>query len=322
MKFLSNTYFLLIALLVFAFIDLVSGSINIFDSNTDVSTLILELRLPRVLTGFATGGALSLCGLILQIIFRNPLAGPYVLGISGAASLFAAIGIMSSGLLSGIFYQLGIGVFSILGALVGIVIILIALQITSHTTIILLIGILLSQLYSAIQSILSYISSEHSLKIYVIWTMGSIQNTDLWQSIILLIISIAGLILILPFTRSLMGYITGDVNAQILGININRMKKQLVLMVAIIVGIFTAYCGPIALVGMSIPVLVRILHKSASVYQWIIHTFLLGGLSVILTDVINQIFFNGSLPLNVLISIWGVPLMIWILIKQIKWVFI
>jgi iron complex transport system permease protein len=122
----------------------------------------------------------------------------------------------------------------------------------------------------------------------------------------------------LRYTKALSIYITGDESAKVMGIDIEKIKKNLIIISAVLIGIITAYCGPIAFVGMSIPILVRILNKNANIYQWIQHTFLYGSISIILTDLINQWLFNGSMPLNVLISIWGVPLLIWLLIKQMK----
>lgn len=320
MKYLLNTYFLIFLLFSLLLLDIVLGSIDLFDLNTDVYTVLVQLRLPRVLTAAAVGSILSISGLVLQILFRNPLAGPYVLGISSAASLFAAIGIMGAEWLaiSGIMYTIQLNVLAIIGAIVGLLIILIILRITTHITVILLAGIMLSQLYGSIQSILSYLSNEHAVKTYAIWTMGSIQNTSIYSSSVLMVMGILMLISVLMYTRSLMIYITGEEAAQVMGINIQNLKTRLIIIVAIMVGLVTAYCGPIALVGMSIPVLVRIMIKSADVYKWITHSFLLGAIAVVLTDVINQIAFDGAVPINILISMWGVPLMIWILLRYLR----
>lgn len=322
MKYLFNTYVLFFLLISFSALDLLVGSINIFDEQADVYTLLVQLRLPKALTAISAGSILSISGLVLQILFRNPLAGPYVLGISSAASLFTAIGMMGAQWLaiSGILYNVQLSFFSVIGAMFGLVIILMILQITSQITVILLIGLMLSQLYGAIQSILSYLSNEYALKTYILWTMGSIQNTNIYQALTLVILGFLSLVWILRYTKALMIYITGDESARVMGINVKKLKVRLIIIVAIMVGIITAYCGPVALVGMSIPIFVRIMSKNANMWQWIIHSFLLGGIAVVFTDVINQIFFNGSVPLNILISMWGVPLMIWILLKQFKWI--
>lgn len=319
MKIFTNTYFLVVLLIILALIDIMTGTISIWSKETDVYTILMELRIPKMLTAIATGGALSIGGLVLQILFRNPLAGPYVLGISSASSLFASIGIMGTGLLgAGIWYHLSLNAFSIIGALLGLLVILLILRMTSQITVILLIGLMLSQLYAAIQSILSYLSTEHSLKIYTIWTMGSIQNTDIFQSLILFLTSVTGILWILKYTKALMVYMTGEETARVMGVSIHKMRRRLITGIAIIVGIITAYCGPIALVGMSIPIFVRILCGDANVMKWMIQSYLYGGIFLLLTDVMNQVLFNGSLPLNILISMWGVPLMIWILLRQMK----
>lgn len=310
-----NTHILLVILVLLSIIDLSVGTINIFDSNVDLNTLLFEIRLPKTLTAIAAGGMISLCGLVLQMLFRNPLAGPYVLGISSAASLFTAIGIMSVGAVGfSWIYDVQLSVFSIIGAMLGLLLILLTLRITSNVSVVLIIGLMLSQLYGSIMSILSYLSSAQALKVYTIWTMGNIQSTNLSQSIFLFILGIIFLVSLLRFTRFFMLYITGDEVAQVMGLSVKKNKNMLIVMVGIVVGVITAFCGPIAFVGMCIPIVVRILHNNANVRLWTMHSFIYGAVSVILTDVINQIFFNGSVPLNVLISMWGVPLIVWILI--------
>ncbi len=321
MKYLTNTYLLIFLLILLLIVDLLLGTINIFDTHINVYSLLIQLRIPRVLTAMSVGSILSMSGLVLQILFRNSLAGPYVLGISGAASLFAAIATMGTGMFVGynILYNMELSIFSIIGALMGLVIILMILRVTSQITVILIVGLMLSQLYAAVQSILSYLSNEHALKIYTLWTMGSIQNTNIYHALGLVVLGFIGMIGILRYTKKLMVYIVGDEFAQVMGIDIKKLKRQLIVIVAMMVGIITAYCGPIALVGMSIPILVRIISDKADIQRWIIHSCLLGGISVLLTDVVNQILFNGSMPLNILISMWGVPLMIWLLVRQMKW---
>ncbi|GAB4200650.1 MAG: iron ABC transporter permease [Bacteroidia bacterium] len=318
-----NIFFLSVLLIILAVLDLLVGTVNILENDEDVYTVLTELRIPKTLTAIAVGSTLSLCGLVLQILFRNPLAGPYVLGISSAASLFVAIGMMGMGI-SGVevLRRLGMNMFAVTGALTGILIILLVLRITSQMTIILLVGLMLSQLYGAVQSVLSYMSNNQALKIYTLWTMGSIQNTDMVQSLLMICMSVVGLFWILRHTRGLIIYLTGDDNAVVMGIDVKNMKRYMIVLTALMVGVITAYCGPIAFVGMSIPILVRILNKNADVYCWIMHTYLYGAVFVLATDILNQIVFSGSVPLNILISLWGVPLMIWILVKQMKWVMV
>ena len=320
-KWFVNTYFILFLLLLFSAMDVFVGSISLFENTYSVNTILLEIRVPKTLTAVASGGILALCGLVLQIIFRNPLAGPYILGISSAASLFTAIGMMSIGVFYSEFWsQFQTTTLSVIGAFVGLLIILLVLKITEQITVILLVGLLLSQLYSAILGILSYLSTEQSLKLYTLWTMGSIQNTTLYQALFLVIVSGLALLIMLRYIKFFMSYLVGDELPQLMGMKSSKLKKQLLVIVAVLVGIVTAYCGPIAFVGMSIPILVRVLQSDANIKKWIVHSFLYGSLSLTLTDVINQISFNGSVPLNILISIWGVPLMIWVFIKYLRMV--
>lgn len=318
-KWYNNILLLFLILLILLMIDLFLGSIDIFDSDFDFRQIILDIRLPKTLTAIAAGGMLALSGLLLQILFRNPLAGPYVLGISSASSLFSAIATMSAGASYSIYiYQAGVLSLSIIGALFGLLIIFILIRMSSQITIILLVGLMLSQLYNAVLNILSYLSNEQSLKVYTLWTMGTIQNTDLSQSVLLLFIGISTLIISLFFTKSLMLYLIGDDDATIMGMHTQKIKNKIILLTATITGILTAYCGPIAFIGMSVPVLVRILQANANIRLWIIHSFLLGSIFLMVTDILNQYAFDGSVPLNILLSLWGVPLLIWIFLKQSK----
>lgn len=323
MKYLLRTHILIILLLGFAATDIMVGSINIFDSHTDVYTLLMYLRIPKTLTAIAIGSIVALCGLILQIIFRNPLAEPYVLGVSGASSLFTAIGLMGTGIVhSRMLYYLELNALSIIGAACGILIIMMVMNISSQITFVLIVGVMLSQLYGAIQTVLVYLSTEQSLKAYTMWTMGSIQHTTIHQALFLFLLSLFYGWYIVRHTKTWMLYITGDDMAKAMGIDIDKMKKISITIVAIVIGIVTAYCGPVALVGMTVPILVRIITHCADVSQWIIYSSLLGSISLLLTDIANQIFFDGAMALNTLISMWAVPIIIWIFIQHLKWIVI
>ncbi len=319
-KWYLNTYGLVFILIVLSVLNISIGTVDIFEEDTESYTILFEIRVPKILSAIAAGGVLSLCGLVLQILFRNPLAGPYVLGISSAASLFTAIGIMSVGALSaGIFYSVQLSIFSVIGAILGLLVVFLLLRVTSNISVLLVAGLMLAHLYSAIQSILSYTSTANSLKIYTLWTMGSIQNTTVYQAVFLLMTGLLGLFWFLRYTKFLMVYIIGDEEVIVMGMPLHKFRKQMILLVGVLVGLVTAFCGPIALVGMSIPIVVRILSKNAHVQQWIKHSFLYGAISILLTDLMNQLFFNGAMPLNILISMWGVPLILWILIRETKW---
>ncbi len=315
---LHHTWILLFLLALFGLADVCIGEINIFHDK-DITDVVLQLRLPKTLTAVAAGGTIAICGLLLQILFRNPLAGPYVLGISSSASLFVSIGILS-GITSNIIFlnHLSLTGFAIVGAWLGILIIFLILKITQQIGMVLLIGFMLAQFYSAFQSILDYWSDAHALKMLVVWNMASIQNTSLYQSVTLLILSIIAFGLALFFTKPLTAYLMGDEDARLLGIDIHKTRNILIFIVSILTGITTAYCGPIALIGMCIPILVRISSHQANITLWIKNTFLFGALSLLLTDVINSMFFAGSVPVNILISLWGIPLIVWVLVKQTK----
>lgn len=313
---------LLIAALITC--DLCFGSVNLFSldhSDPLFQTILYDIRLPKTLTSVIAGSGLALCGLLMQSLFRNPLAGPYVLGVSSGASLFVAIATMliSSINISG-FYFMGksiVTLFSIGGAFFVTLIILMVSRKNKNNVTLLLVGLMLGQVLGALQGLIEFVSSADNLKTFVLWGMGSVGSTtleDVWFMIpVYLAAVIAGFFLI----RSLNAILLNEHYAQNLGVNVGRLRITIIIITALLVGVITAFCGPIAFVGISVPIASRLFFKTSHHLHQIVFCLLLGACVVLTADVICQLVSNQfMLPINTVTTIIGSPVVIWLLFKS------
>ena len=304
--------------------DLFFGHINLFDSETSqetISTVLFQIRLPKAITSMFAGALLAVCGLLLQSLFRNPLAGPYVLGISSGSSLFVAITTMLLSASSASNFNLlgksAIVVSAVCGALlVTLIILSIAKKTTSNITI-LLIGLMLSQIFGALQSLIEYWSNSETLKSFVLWGMGSVSNTTIQD--LLFIVPFALLLIGISFyyVKPLNAILLNEQYAQNLGINLNAFRYALIIVTSLMVGLVTAFCGPIAFVGISVPIATRLLFKISHHFQLIIFNFLIGAITLLLADVICQLLSSHiSIPINTVTTLLGSPIVIYLLFKS------
>ncbi len=305
-------------------VDLFFGHINLFDSETSqetISTVLFQIRLPKAITSMFAGALLAVCGLLLQSLFRNPLAGPYVLGISSGSSLFVAITTMLLSASSASNFNLlgksAIVVSAVCGALlVTLIILSIAKKTTSNITI-LLIGLMLSQIFGALQSLIEYWSNSETLKSFVLWGMGSVSNTTIKD--LLFIVPFALLLVGISFyyVKPLNAILLNEQYAQNLGINLNAFRYALIIVTSLMVGLVTAFCGPIAFVGISVPIATRLLFKISHHFQLIIFNFLIGAITLLLADVICQLLSSHiSIPINTVTTLLGSPIVIYLLFKS------
>lgn len=315
---------LLLVLAVLAICDLCFGSTNLFSietSNPMFSSIFYDIRLPKTLTSIIAGSGLALCGLLMQSLFRNPLAGPYVLGVSSGSSLFVAIATMmiSSIHVSG-FFIMGksiVTLFSIMGAFfVTLIILLISKKNKSNVTV-LLVGLMLGQILSAFQGLIEYMSNADNLKTFVMWGMGSVGSTtlqDLYFVIPIYAITIvAGFFLIKPLNAILLN----EQYAQNLGVNVNALRLSVIIISAVLVGVITAFCGPIAFVGISVPIASRLFFKTSHHLHQMTFCLLLGACVVLTADVICQVFSSQfMLPINTVTTLIGSPIVIYLLFKS------
>ena len=289
--------------------------------------IILDYRLPKAFTSILVGSSLGISGLLMQTLFKNPLAGPFVLGISSGASLGVAFVILGSGLfgtvLGGILIsKWGLIIASSLGSfLVLMAVIAVSSQVRDTMTI-LIIGLMFGSITSALVSVMSYFSSAEQLQQFVFWGFGSISNLSWSEVIVFFIVYVFGLLLSVLVLKHLNSLLLGDDYAQSLGVNIKRNRLLIILATSLLAGVATAFAGPIAFIGLAIPHLARQIFKTSNHQVLLPAIFLIGAIVMLICDAVAQLPFSEMmLPLNAVTSLVGAPVVIWLLVKQRKMIF-
>ncbi len=325
---------LLILILIFMsmfFIDVFVGSelfsiTDIYNSifsnqKSTIAIIIFEFRIPRAITAILAGSALSVSGLLMQTVFKNPLAGPYVLGISSGASLGVALVILTSGYIG--FMPILAGSSIILASWIGSGLVL-ALILTISTKVkdimtLLILGMLFGSGISAIVSILQFFSDNYQLKSFVIWSLGSLENVTNNKIIFFAISIVFGLFLATLSIKSLNGLVLGETYAKSMGVNIKTSRILIFAATGILTGTATAYCGPIAFIGIIIPHLVRIIFKTTNHLILIPATIITGAIFLLFSDIVSQMpGLNLKLPINSITALFGIPLIIWLILSNKK----
>jgi iron complex transport system permease protein len=326
---------LLFLVLVFFLLDIFFGSVSISASDvfkvffqstaSPLRTIIYDFRIPKALTALTVGIALSLSGLQMQTLFRNPMAGPDVLGISSGASLgvaFVILGFsanMSAESLRGLGNWILIAASWIGAGAVMILIMSISSRVRDIMTI-LIIGIMLSSGISAIVTIMQYFSAESLLKAYVIWTMGSLGNLTSDQLNVLLICVSSGILLSLLSAKMLNAVSLGENYATSIGLNVRLSRLVIFVSTSILAGSVTAFCGPIGFIGIAVPHISRILLRTSDHKILIPGTILTGGIIMLISDIISQLPGSESvLPVNSVTSLIGIPVVIWVIFRNRKY---
>lgn len=328
----KKTYRLFIPLLfitAFLFLlDLAIGSIripvnefiNVFTgNNTDPihAEILLNFRIPKAISAILAGASLSVAGLLMQTLFRNPLADPYILGVSSGASLGVAITMMSASLLPAFWINSGWGVIAsaIIGAALVLLLVIAVSYKLQNAVSLLIVGIMFGTIASSIVSILQNFSNPDAIKLYVLWTFGSLSAVSRENLQILIPIISVGLLLAFLLHKKSDGLLLGENYAKGLGINIRSTSVLMVLATGILAGSITAFTGPIAFVGVAVPHIARGVFKT-SVHKILIPASVLIGASLILIcDIITQIP-TYTLPINTVSALFGAPVIIWIILRR------
>ena len=332
-------YALLVVILIACFfINISLGSVNIplksiigslFGNidNTTWDVIITNYRLPKAVTSILVGSGLGISGLLMQTLFRNPLAGPFVLGITSGASLGVALIILGSGLFGGFFATTLISKWSIvIAASLGSFLVLLAVLAVSHkvrdTMAILIIGLMFGSITAAVVSVLSYFSSAEQLQQYVFWGFGSLSNLS-WRELgIFFLIYLVGMILSIMSIKSLNSLLLGENYAKSLGINLKKSRFIIILATSLIAGTITAFAGPIAFIGLAIPHLTRQIFKTSNHKILLPAVFLFGAITMLICDSIAQVPGSDyTLPINAITALVGAPVVIWLLVRQRKIMF-
>ncbi|MEO0571750.1 MAG: iron ABC transporter permease [Bacteroidota bacterium] len=291
--------------------------------NTSWEYIIYSYRLPKALTAILVGGGLSLSGLLMQTLFRNPLAGPFVLGISSGASLGAALLLMGSALVGGLWFSdFPLVIAASLGSFLVLLVVLLVAHRIRDTMALLIIGLMFGSITSAIVSVLAYFSSSEQLQRFIFWSYGSVGNLSWTQNGTLGTIVLLGTVLSVLSIKSLNAFLLGENYAQSLGVNLKKSRLIIIIATGLLAGSITAFAGPIAFVGLAVPHLTRQLFNTMEHRTLVPAVFLYGAILMVLCDTIAQLPTSAKvLPINAITSIVGAPVVIWLLVRKRKMLF-
>ena len=285
------------------------------DCPRTTAKIILNIRLIKAVVALLAGAALSVSGLQMQTLFRNPLAGPYVLGISSGASLGVALFILGAPLfgLSASFVSLGIAGAAWIGAAAVLIVIAAVGHRIKDIMVILILGMMFSSGVGAIVQILQYLSKEESLKAFVIWTMGSLGDVTLSQLYVLVPAVMIGLAVAVITIKPLNLLLFGEEYAVTMGLNIRSSRGLLFLSTTLLAGTVTAFCGPIGFIGLAMPHVTRMLFDNSDHRILIPGTVLTGASVLLLCDLVSKLF---TLPVNAITALLGIPVVVWVVLRN------
>lgn len=279
------------------------------------ASIVINIRLIKAVVALLAGAALSVSGLQMQTLFRNPLAGPYVLGISSGASLGVAIFMLGAPIFgqSLIVGNIGIAGAAWLGAATLLVIIAGVGHRIKDIMVILILGMMFSSGVSAIVQILQYLSKEESLKAFIIWTMGSLGDVTTSQLYVMIPAVIAGLILAVITIKPLNLLLLGEEYAITMGMDNRRSRSLIFISTTLLAGTTTAFCGPIGFIGLAIPHVTRMLFNNSD-HRLLIPGAMLAGATVLLAcDIISKWL---TLPINAITALIGIPIVVWVVLRN------
>lgn len=290
------------------------------EMNPGSKLIILHSRLPNSLTALMAGAALSASGLMLQSLFRNPLAGPSVLGITSGSSLgVALVMLLTTGLVSLPFWghQLLVVVAALAGAMGVLLILLLALRKINNNVTILILGLMLSYAVGSVVAILQMFATKEMLQLYVFWGFGSFSGLSWTQIVILASATIIGLAAILPLLKPMNALMLGERYAQSLGVSVSANRKRIIVLTGILAGTVTAFCGPIAFLGMAVPHLARWTLASDNHLKLFPATILMGMIVALFCDLVARMpGTDWLLPLNAVTALLGAPVVLLIILRN------
>lgn len=291
------------------------------------SYIIWNYRMPKALTAVMVGSGLSLCGLLMQTLFRNPLAGPFVLGVSSGASLGAALLIMGASLAGGLGTGLlasdvSLAVASGLGSMLVLLTVLLVSTRLKDAMALLIVGLMFGSITAALVTVLSYFSPAEQLQQYIFWSYGSVGNLSWPQVGLLGIICLAGIGMSVGVLKALNALLLGEKYATSLGISLVRTRNTILLATGLLAGGITAFAGPIAFIGLAVPHLTRQLLGSQDHRILLPGVLIYGAILMLVCDMLAQIPFSAYvLPINAITSLVGAPVVIWLLVRRKRMLF-
>ncbi len=307
-------------------VDLAVGSVNIplgrvfavlagADSDPMTSAIVINFRLVKAVMALTVGAALSVSGLQMQTLFRNPLAGPYVLGISSGASLGVALFMLGAPLLGlpALVSSLGIAGAAWVGAAAVLIVVAVVGHRIKDIMVILILGMMFSSGVGAIVQILQYLSREEALKNFVIWTMGSLGDVTVSQLWIIIPAVAVGFILAVVTIKALNLLLFGQEYAVTMGLDIRRSRLLIFASTTLLAGTVTAFCGPIGFIGLAMPHVTRLLFACGDHRVMVPATALTGAAVMLVCDIVSKLFL---LPVNAITALLGIPVVVWIVLRN------
>jgi iron complex transport system permease protein len=283
-------------------------------AENDTWSFIVEHRLNRSVVAIMAGGALAVSGLILQVFFRNPLAGPGVLGVTSGASLGVALIVMGGVTLSSVLQSSAIVIAGIIGAFSVLLLLLFLSKYIRNQITLLVVGLMIGYFVSALVNILFLAASETETRAYVIWGLGSFEKLSSLEVLIFGLVISLFVLFSLMLSKSLNALVLGEDYAKSLGVNMKLLRLSIVLVTSVLAAVVTVYCGPISFIGIAVPQLIVLVLKSRN-YSWFIPICFLGGAFLGLASDLIVRWSDNSLPLNTVTAIIGAPIIIWTIVK-------
>lgn len=327
-------YWIPLLLLLFIAADIFLGSVklpfhqiwsSVWDGEAPdyVNKIVWNFRFPKMITALLSGMALAVCGVQMQTLFRNPLADPYILGISSGAGLgvalftmgFSAFGLNS--LIPDAVADLGMASAAWIGALAMTFIIMTASQRLKSNMSLLILGIMAGSAGSALIGLLQYLSNAPALKMYVLWTMGSFGNVTGSRLLIMALLCFVGFTISFYNIKDLNVLLMGEQYAHSLGIRLNRVRNRIFIATALLAGSVTAFCGPIGFIGIAVPHLARMIFRNANHRVLIPASGLIGALLMLSADILSQMpGSQNTLPVNTVAALLGIPVIIYVIFQN------
>lgn len=319
-RYTALLFSVIIFLTLFLFVlDMSVGSVNIplgsvwaaltgGECPPATAKIVVNIRLTKAIVALFAGAALSVSGLQMQTLFRNPLAGPYVLGISSGASLGVALVV-----LAGWNSTFGVAGAAWVGSAIVLAVIAVLGRRIRDIMVILILGMMFSSGVSAIVQILQYLSKEESLKAFVIWTMGSLGDVTGSQLTVLVPSVLAGLILAVFTIKPLNLLLFGEEYAVTMGLDIRRSRSLIFVSTTLLAGTVTAFCGPIGFIGLAMPHVTRILFNNSDNRVLLPATLLCGSSVLLVCDIVSKLFV---LPVNAITALLGIPVVVWVVMRN------
>ena len=286
--------------------------------------IVVNFRIPKAITAVLVGSGLSISGLLMQTLFRNPLAGPFVLGISSGASLGVAFLILGTSIFGGylfsnVFSSWALAIAASLGSLLVLFAVMLTANRVKNTMSTLIIGLMFGSFTAAIISVLAYFSEAEQIQQYLFWSFGNLGNLSWNELLVFGVLYSIGLFGAFLIAKPLNSFLLGENYAKSLGISIQRSRNQILIITGVLTGVITAFSGPIAFVGLAVPHISKLIFNTSNHKVLIPAVAIVGAIILLICDSIAQLPTSEyTLPINAITSLFGAPVVIWLLVRRKK----